>query len=263
MCLTVLCFQVSRRFPLILIHNRDEFYDRLAEPAHYWENYPGLLGGQDLRSKGMWLGTQTQHSAFAAITNIRDPKSFKPDAISRGFVVRDFLLHSQEPHNYVHQLELKIPKMNPFNLLFGTYNQPYFYSSRIQNLLQLPPGIHGLSNATLNLPWPKVEKSKKMTEQLITTGEEVSLENLSQALFEVLSNPTLAQPSELPETGLNPEAELALSSIFVKTKNYGTVSSSILLLDDLGQGHFYEKPYLKGHSAHPIQEFHWKIGKSS
>lgn len=259
MCLSVLSFQQSAKYPFLFIHNRDEFHDRISQPAHYWNEHPGLLGGEDLKSKGMWLGVNTQHSTFAGITNFRDPKRFNPNALSRGFVVRDFLKAQQSTSHFCESLHSKFHEMNLFNLLFGTFAQPYFYSSRTQELVQLSPGLYGLSNATLDSPWPKVEKSKSLLRKSLPTLNQASPETLTQTLFEILSDTQLADPANVPQTGLSPAAELALSSIFVKTHNYGTVSSSVLFVDHKGDGHFYEKAYTQGNSQFLTQEFHWKV----
>ena len=52
-------FSLSRTsfiYKLIVVANRDEFYDRPAKPAHFWEDEPDILAGRDLLQMGTWLG---------------------------------------------------------------------------------------------------------------------------------------------------------------------------------------------------------------
>ena len=56
MCLIVFAWKVQKNFPLILVANRDEFYDRPTAPAAFWDDAPGLLAGRDLQEGGTWLG---------------------------------------------------------------------------------------------------------------------------------------------------------------------------------------------------------------
>ena len=56
MCITVFSINQHKQYPVILIANRDEFYDRPTETADYWKENPYILGGRDLKGRGTWLG---------------------------------------------------------------------------------------------------------------------------------------------------------------------------------------------------------------
>jgi uncharacterized protein with NRDE domain len=257
MCLTVLGFQVSKAFPFILIHNRDEFFDRAFEPLHPWGSTPEVYGGKDIRSDGMWLGINSA-GRFAVITNFRSPSTFQPHAPSRGFLVRDFLQGNLEPKEFIASVIHSIPSLNPFNLIFGDVWAPYYFSSRKQQLVTLPPGIHSLSNHDLDTPWPKLQlirsKFSQLVEEISTTGAAMmggsmtddpisQKERLTSQLLEFLSDSTLAPITELPKTGLPIEREHALSSVFVRTPVYGTVTSSVILVDAFNKVTFLEKQF--------------------
>ena len=59
MCLIAVRWQPDGPEPLLLLGNRDEFYDRPAAPLAWWEDHP-LLAGRDLRASGTWLGVTRQ-----------------------------------------------------------------------------------------------------------------------------------------------------------------------------------------------------------
>ncbi len=96
MCLLLLALDTHPSFKLVLAANRDEYYDRPTAPPCFWEHAPHLLAGRDLAGGGTWLGI-TRHGRIAAITNYRQPASFKKEAPSRGKLVTDFLLGKDSP----------------------------------------------------------------------------------------------------------------------------------------------------------------------
>ena len=51
MCLVALALDQSRRFPLVLASNRDEYFKRPAARLAWWTPHPGdpaVLGGRDI-----------------------------------------------------------------------------------------------------------------------------------------------------------------------------------------------------------------------
>ena len=42
MCLILFAWKVHRNYPLILIANREEFYERQTAPADFWDDAPGF-----------------------------------------------------------------------------------------------------------------------------------------------------------------------------------------------------------------------------
>ena len=88
MCLIVFAYRVHPDYSLVVAANRDEYYRRPTAPAGFWEDCPAMLAGRDLEYGGTWLGV-TVHGRFAALTNYRDPAAHRPEARSRGALVRD------------------------------------------------------------------------------------------------------------------------------------------------------------------------------
>lgn len=63
-------FQEHPVYQLIVVANRDEFYERPTAVAGFWEDHPTILAGRDLLQMGTWLGV-TKTGRFAALTNYR------------------------------------------------------------------------------------------------------------------------------------------------------------------------------------------------
>lgn len=235
MCLILFAYKVHPNYPLILAANRDEFYDRPATPAHFWHSNANLLAGKDLQAGGTWMG-MTRGGKFAALTNYREPKSLKPAAPSRGGIVLDFLLSSETTQNYLKKLANSQIPYNKFNLLIGSVSSLFYYSNVTQQVEQVTPGIHGLCNHLLDTPWPKVLKGKSGLRDLIKEYQEPKPEKL----LALLSDTAPAPITELPDTGVDPEIESMLSSIFIKTSTYGSRASTILWVDNKNKVNFME-----------------------
>ena len=235
MCLIVIGYNYHPGYKLIFAANRDEFYQRPSSSADFWNDEPSLLAGKDLKEGGTWCGI-TRNGRFAAITNYRDMKSIKKDALSRGTIVTDFLLGTSSPEFYSKGLKDNADLYNGYGLIFGDKSGLYFFSNLAKKLIKIETGIHGLSNHLLNTPWFKVIKGKGLLKKAIDKKD-----NFVDDLFLMLSDKTLSPENELPDTGLTKEIEKSISSIFVETPDYGTRSSTVILIDKNDNVTFIEK----------------------
>ncbi len=241
MCLIFAAVEAHPNYQIVIAANRDEFYERPTAPASFWPDAPQLLAGRDLRAGGTWLGI-TRTGRLAALTNYRENmKSIRADAPSRGKLVSDFLLCSESPAAYLERLSQDAHRYNGFSILAGQEAEFYFYSNRGKEIQKLSPGIHGLSNHLLDTPWPKVENGKQVLNRLLAK-EELSVEDL----FQFLLDRTVATDESLPNTGIDLELERTLSPIFIASPNYGTRSSTVILLDRYGNVTFMERSFDKG-----------------
>lgn len=227
MCLIVLAWQVVPGTPLVAAGNRDEYYDRAASPAAWWDDHPDIHAGRDLQAGGTWLGV-SRSGRFAALTNIRNPADRRDDAPSRGALAVDFLAGSSTPQHYVQQLTERADRYNGFNLLVGDREQLVWYSNRGQedprNGQPLAPGVYGLSNALLDTPWPKVVRTKAQFCSLLCQGAP------EEAFCEMLSDTTPASDCRLPKTGVPLEMERMLSPVMIRSEHYGTRVSTYVRL---------------------------------
>lgn len=230
-------FDCHPDYKFICAANRDEFYARPTREASFWEG-KNILAGKDLVRGGTWLGI-TKSGRFAALTNYRDPSAFMQDALSRGLLVLS-CLESAEPAPIIfRRISEDDRAYNGYNLLLGDREGLYYHSNRLPGSeVYIEPGVHGLSNSFLDVPWPKVSKGKKRLVDCLKSGR---IE--PEALFDILSDEELAPDDELPHTGVTYEREKMLSSIFVKSEDYGTFSSTVLLVGRDGHVRFWERNY--------------------
>ncbi|HSD64332.1 MAG TPA: NRDE family protein [Ignavibacteriaceae bacterium] len=231
----MISYNMHPEYPLIVAANRDEFYQRPAEKAHFWKDYPELLAGRDLEAGGTWLGI-TKTGRFAAVTNYRDMRLLKENAISRGELVTDFLFSKLTPMKFGSNLTGTTEKYNGYNLLFSDIETLYYFSNQTKKLIRLTEGVYGLSNHLLDTPWPKVIKSKEVFLE-VTSDRNIETDKL----FHILSDEKEAPEDQLPDTGLSPELEKAVSPIFIKSDRYGTRSSTVILMNSVNEVLFIEK----------------------
>lgn len=227
MCLIVFAWKMIPGLPLVAAGNRDEFYDRPAARADWWEDHPQVYAGRDLRGGGTWLGV-TRDGRFAALTNIRAPGERRTDAPTRGALVADYLSGTDTPQQYVEKLRSAKDDFNGFNLLLGDTSTLIWHSNRNQsdprNGTPLEPGIYGLSNDRLDAPWPKVVRSKAQFASMLCMGAP------QDAYFEMLSDTMTASDCRLPKTGVSLDLERLLSAVCIESPDYGTRVSTMVLV---------------------------------
>ncbi|MCP5049380.1 MAG: NRDE family protein, partial [bacterium] len=231
MCLVLLAYKSHPFYKLILAANRDEFYNRSTAPANWWKEPPFLLAGKDLKAGGTWLGV-TKDGKMAALTNYRGKKygPEKEKAPSRGQLISAYLARRVSARDYGEELVKTGPGYNGFNLIYGDFvsNDLYYYSNRKNTLKRLEPGVYGLSNDTLDTPWPKVVKGKQLLEKQISSAPgELEIE----PLFSILADSEIAPDDQLPDTGVGLAVERVLSALFIRSPEYGTRSSTVLSVD--------------------------------
>jgi uncharacterized protein with NRDE domain len=236
----MIAWRVAPDYPLVIAANRDEFFDRSTAPAAFWEDQPNVLAGRDLHAGGTWMGI-TRNLRFAAVTNVRESReTFNPDAPSRGKLVSEFLGARRRPDTYTKTVSRQANQYNGFNLLVGDREMLYYYCNRGNKMKELPSGIYGVSNHELDTPWPKLESARQSF-----TGAIGRLPDF-ETIFALLADDTPAADDDLPDTGVSPEWERTLSSIFVKSPNYGTRSSTIVAVRADNSVRFIERRYGPG-----------------
>jgi len=231
MCLISFAWQQGQH-QLVMMANRDEFHQRPTAASHWWPEQPNMLAGKDLVAGGTWLGI-TENGYFAALTNVRQLPNDRQGQISRGHLVKDFLAQQADPMQYLEKIAKNQDDYDGFNLIVGNQHQcGYFSNHNGIEPQQLTPGIYGLSNASLDTPWPKTQYAKAQMQQAIFKGD------VSPKLERTQPYPMEQQP----DTGIGQPWETLLSSPFIISPNYGTRSSTLLSIND-GQVRWQERSY--------------------
>ena len=254
MCIIFIAVAQHPDYPLIIAANRDEFYRRPTMDSHWWKKYPQVLAGLDLQAGGTWMGiNKTGH--IGALTNIRNPKRELPNAPSRGDLVVNYLTGTKSDTHFAKELTSQRERYNGYNLLFGHFTELKVYNNHSNTVLSLHPGFYGLSNSELNTPWPKLSRGVEAMTAYIEQSRSIH----SSYLFDLLQDETTAPTEELPLTGVPLEWEKRLSSIFIRSVEYGTRSSTILLVNRQQEVSWTERVYAANNNTFTTHQYQWKI----
>lgn len=237
MCLILFAYKVHPKYKLMVAANRDEFYQRPTAPVHFWEDNSGILAGRDLEKMGTWMGVN-KSGRFAALTNYRNPKEVTEGKLSRGELVANALQYKGDIKEYMQSLATNNDRYPGYNLLAGDGDDLYYYSNVGKELITVTPGIYGVSNHLLNTAWPKVQAGKEGLDAILNTNQE----DLVEPLLTLLQKADQAPDEKLPQTGVSLDLERLLSSMFIKSDNYGTRSSTVLLMNEQ-EIHYVERVF--------------------
>lgn len=224
MCLVVLAWRAHPRHRLIVAANRDEYHRRPAAALAPWSEAP-ILAGRDLEAGGTWLGVDRDRR-FGIVTNFREMARRPTDAPSRGALIPGWLGAAGDPAHYTAGLAATAASYAGFNLLIADRNSLHYASNRADGFARaLPPGVYGLANHFLDTPWPKLLRVRLGLERWLEAPDADP-----RALLALLADRSPAEDGDLPETGLSPEWERALSAPFVAHGGYGTRCSTVLAI---------------------------------
>jgi uncharacterized protein with NRDE domain len=229
MCLIVFDWQPDAEVSLRLAANRDEFHQRPTRALHRWSDAE-LIGGRDLQAGGTWLAATA--SRVAALTNVREnPANVRegltetpPGAPSRGELVRQALT-TDDPARWLETLAAQGARQYAgFNLLVMVGGRLWsLHHSRHETVCRrLDPGLHGLSNASLDTPWPKLVRARDALQQALNT------QDWRAEMWRSLRDTRPAPDSELPATGIGRDRERCLSPIFIEGEEYGTRATTLV-----------------------------------
>lgn len=252
MCLVALAIGASPRFPLVIVASRDEHHDRPTQPLDWWQpepDAPPVLGGRDLLAGGTWLGLSGR-GRLALLTNVREPQVPKdPDAPSRGHIVPRWLRGDQRVDHF--WMRTALEGHGGFNLIVAELSGDpaagdwHWMSNRALLPRRLLQGVHAVSNASLDTPWPKVVRLKRHLHEAVrrygAAGTAPKARGaLVEHLFAALQDAKPAADDDLPATGIPLEAERWLSPAFIRSPDgsYGTRSSTVIVVErDHGRWH--------------------------
>lgn len=245
MCLAAFALNAHPRFPLVIAANRDEFFARPAAQMAWWAEQPDILAGRDLSAGGTWFGL-TRAGRLALLTNVREPGRQDPAAPSRGALVVDWLKSRDDAADFARQLA---GGYNGFNLVTADLarNRWHWISNRAPALVALGDGLHALSNAALDTPWPKTTGLRSALADAL--AQAVDADDLAERLLAALADPVPAPDAALPDTGVGLARERLLSPRFIRIPDpaqprlalYGTRCSTLLIREADGATRIVER----------------------
>jgi uncharacterized protein with NRDE domain len=252
LCLIVIAWKARDDLPLVVAANRDEWRDRPAQPAHWWNDERAILAGRDLKAGGTWMGV-TRSGRFAAITNFRDPAERRSTAPSRGALVTEFLLSGEPPERFLASIASRASAYNGFNLIAGDGVSLWYFGSREGAMRAIEPGVHGLSNHLLDEPWPKVRRGRGVMRAALGDADP------APRLFQMLSDANPAPDAELPDTGVGITWERRLATALITGEEYGTRCSTVVSFAASGAIGFEEHTRIADGSVSARAEHHFHI----
>ena len=250
MCVILVAIEHNSRFPLVLAANRDEYYHRPSAVAHFWSHCPDLLAGQDLECGGTWLG-MTRKGKIAAVTNHFEPNSRRQAPRSRGQLISEFLQSNQSADEYAAMLRTTFDQYNGYGLLFGDIGQLRYQTNKSTLSTVIRGGVHALSNSLINTPWPRVQAGKRLLTDLLKRNDDLVPEHLFQILSDQQSSDTAAQ---------KPHNHPADAPLFIRSKHYGTRTSTVIIVDRDRNVVFEERTYEENTcKSHERQSFEFSL----
>lgn len=254
MCMLVVARRVHPRYPLVIVANRDEALSRPTEPLHEWTPPGGsvdpILAGRDVTAGGTWLALASG-ARFAAVTNVRESGPVRPAPASRGALPVDALTGPWPVTEFARRVVDDLDRYGPVNLLAGDLDELWWASNRSgRGPEQVSAGVHGLSNAAWDTPWPKVVGAVEDVRSLLAAGA-IAGPDWSRPLLDLLADRSKAPLRHLPRSGVPLRQEWQLSSRFVRIGSwYGTRSTTAVRIDEHGTAEVVERTWdSRGRSA--------------
>ncbi len=243
MCLIAFAWNAHPRYALVVIANRDEFHARPAAPAAWQGDDPSVIGGVDLQAGGSWLQV-SRRGRLAAVTNYRQGLNPPPSALSRGALVVDFVRSHDAAVDFAAASNSTTAAVGRHTLLlwdgsrlWQSGNYPAAHAAVIA------PGLHVLSNAALDAPWPKCLRVQSALADWLRKDAAQADPASTELLFTALADATQAVDPALPATGIPIEWERRLSSAFIHGSDYGTRCSTVVLISHSGEMMFEERRF--------------------
>jgi len=226
MCLIVFAWKTHPDFRLVLAANRDEFHRRPSQAINWWPDEPNVLAGRDLQAGGTWLAA-SRDGRFATVTNYREQQKREKTQRSRGELVTNFVSGDTSAASYSGSIAGE--NYAGFSLLVADNHDLYYLSNRGDEATLLAPGIYGLSNASLDTPWPKLQRSRDGLQSLIDSGTANETE-----LLRLMADRTMVPVADVDAGPLSFELTRALTAPFIVSPEYGTRCSTVFLHSNAG-----------------------------
>lgn len=268
MCLLLFSTK-HQRYRLIILSNRDEFFDRSTLPLGWWRpegSSTRILAGRDSLRGGIWLGINDE-GKFSALTNFRtveeqarqEPTEPSEDVViqsarSRGLLTLQYLQsRTLNPRDFVDQLvrdegDDGLRQYGGFSLICGSLKSFQVDGMRVISNARTPASINTilksgeeifggcceLTNSEITTPWPKSQRGKILLDKVVQDSEEAdSKEDFIRLLFNLLHD-TQFTDEEIQTKSSGELLHDLRKSIFVPKlpilKGYGTRQQTVVLV---------------------------------
>ncbi len=256
MCLAFVALNSSTNYPFFATFNRDEVFCRATAVAHWWKESPKILAGRDEERGGTWAGI-TRSGKVGMLTFVRTPRSGSGERSkrSRGQIVVDFLQTDAEPEEFIKKLREAGSEYLPYNVILGKIGSSFIhYSNLTDGVTVLGNRLHGLSNASIDTPWPKVVDGKRALAICLSSGS-----HQLNRVFRAMQDTGRYSDEALPNTGIPLRRERALSAAFIEDEDYGTRTTTIIRVNNEGVVEFIEKTHGRFAQKSSSVRFAWKL----
>lgn len=290
MCLVTFAVGGHQRYPFVLVANRDERYERPTAGLHFWDDQPDVLAGRDLDHGGTWLGL-TRAGRFATLTNHPFTEWQPHEPVSRGSLVSDFLKGDHSAEAYLDVLRASRQRYEGYHLIFGSLEGGLWVYSNVEDCVErYAHGLHSVGNTYDDLTMHKEMRSLGllagylgMAVSVGVIGGEQETQNLADGglasgdttdtftthrevldpdeLLEIFQDSVPASNLTIIPEQLPLEVARNNSSIFIKGDYFGTVGSTVILVDRDGWVHAKEVRYNQEDMIE-ISEKQFKLGPS-
>jgi uncharacterized protein with NRDE domain len=236
MCLLVALSRVVPGAPLVLAGNRDERFDRRADPMTVLrDGGPRTLGGRDLVAGGTWLAVN-EHGVVAGLTNKPLAGAADPAKRSRGELPLALTERPTAQEAVDHLADHHPPAAyNPAWLLVGDRHDLFAIdmTGSSATVAELPAGIHVLENRPLT---EASAKADHVRDQLADAGR-LTVEEVARRLAGVLADHRVPDETEPAPPGAGARTRpAALRATCVHTPEFGTRWSGIVTVGPDGDG---------------------------
>lgn len=226
-------------YPLILLSNRDEWFERPTAKAEYWQDNLNILAPCDLSKKehGTWIGVSKQ-GKLAVLLNFHEQQSTGYQ-ISRGAFPKMFLSSDLNNDEWIkREKEIhgdKLQLAGGFTMICGDLNYCHnvkLFSNRGGDQVDLfdkNTKTVCLSNSHYKEPWPKAVLGVGLLDKAIGNCVEnnINEDEMVNELIKVLKNDTFPRTSQTIE---NLRQSIFIPPVELMGKTYGTRTCTIILL---------------------------------
>jgi uncharacterized protein with NRDE domain len=222
MCILAIQYRIVRNAPILVAHNREEFFDRPTQAPKIQSGKPRVICGIDRKAGGTWLGVN-QHGLFVAVAN--RPKAAPPiEPRSRGLLCRELLgmANAREAVRYAVK-ELNAGGYDGANYVCADAEYgAVIHAGNWVDVVDLTPGLHILTNGDLD---------DRRDERQEFIRRQLTLQKIDSAVtFLAMASRAFAR---------KPDAS-GRRGVVLLGGEYGTVSSTLLSLPLRLQNSIYQ-----------------------